>query len=78
MGKIDLTEAYRLLHSADEAMSTLHEVDYDDPQSWKNGGKPSEREHKARVSRELLHLNHLLDAAATEVSRVYWEGKGYQ
>jgi hypothetical protein len=76
--KVDLTQAYDLLHQADEAMSTLHGVDYDDPKSHRNNTTENSREHKARVSRELQHLEFLLSAAVTEVRRQYWEGKGYR
>lgn len=76
--KIELADAYALLHEADQAMSVLEGVDWEDPNTWKNTKDPANRrEHKARISRDLLNLQHKLQAAATEVGNVYWQGKGY-
>ena len=76
--KVDLSEVLAALDHAITECVKLDGVEWADPGSWRNNtGSVSVREHKARVSRELLHLEHILDSAKQQVGKVYWEGKGF-
>lgn len=75
--KIDLSDAMGVLDKARQTVSDLDGVDWDDSESYRNSkGTNKDRERKAQINRDMMHLADQLYEAAAAVKREYWKGKG--
>lgn len=74
--RIDLSDVLILLDTADATVGDLNGVDWDDSQSYRNT-KGSDRERKAQINRDMMHLADQFLEAAAAVKREYWKGKGF-